>query len=97
MKRLMLTAAVLFAATAVGCSSTQTCKTSGACCGACKAGETCKDGCCNKGGECCGKCGGDKAECCGTCGGEGHGHEHAKMCPDCKDGKMCDACKAKQG
>lgn len=79
MKRLMMTAAVLFAATAVGCSTcdTRKCDTDKACAG-----------------ECDGKCGGD---CAGECGGacKDKAAEHAKMCPDCKDGKMCDACKAK--
>ena len=83
MKRLMMTAAALFACCAVGCSGTQE-RDTDACCGACKRGEVCTEGCCAHGSACCGKCTGAE------------GHEHAEACPGCKDGKMCEGCKAAQ-
>jgi hypothetical protein len=55
-----------------------------ACAAGCSTGQKCADRTGDK--ACCAQAGGES---CGQCGTD------AAMCADCKDGQMCDACKAK--
>lgn len=95
MKKVILLSAIAISALMVGCSSTETrddaCASQAA---TCPDGAKCDQAKCDKA-----SC--DKANCAKKAQACADGAKAcpsaAKACPDCKDGKMCDKCKAKMG